>query len=214
MALDPQSAEVLTARARVSYAQTRYDQAVDFAQAAIQRQPDCEGAYNILGRALFASDRFEEAAALVERALEANGDDYNTYIPYANALGRLGQHEQARETNRRQMLVLERQLELVPEDVRARILLAALYAGFGREDEAKRQAEMAVALRPNDANVLFNAACCYGVLDSKPEALGMLTRAFEAGYGNMDWAARDPDLKCLYDDPEFQRLCSARPADA
>ena len=101
-------------------------------------------------------------------------------------------HEQARKVKERQSIVLERQLELVPEDVRARILLAALYAGFGREDEAKRQAEMAVALRPNDANVLFNAACCYGVLDSKPEALGMLTRAFEAGYGNMDWAARDP----------------------
>ncbi len=214
MALDPQSAEVLAARARVSYAQTKCDQAIDFAQAAIQRQPDCEGAYNILGRAMFASDRFEEAAALVERALEANGDDYNTYIPYANALGRLGQHDRVQELKERQTGVLERQLELVPEDVRARVLLAALYAGAGREDEAKRQAEMAVALRPDDANVLFNAACCYGVLNSKSEALGMLQRAFDAGYGNMDWAARDPDLKCLSDDPEFQRLCSAKPADA
>ena len=213
MALDPQSAEVLTARARVSYAQKKYDQAIDFARAAIGRQPDCEGTYNILGRAMFASDRFEDAAALVDRALEANGDDYNTYIPYANALSRLGQNERARELKERLVGVLERQLELVPEDVRARVLLAGLHADFGREEEAKRQAEMGVALRPNDANILFNAACCYGVLGSKPEALGMLKRAFEAGYGNIDWAARDPDLKCLYDDPEFQRLCSAKPAD-
>ena len=213
MALDPQSAEVLTARARVSYAQKKYDQAVEFARAAIERQPDCEGTYNILGRAMFASDRFEDAAALVDRALEANGDDYNTYIPYTNALSRLGQHERSRELKERMVGVLERQLELVPEDVRARVLLAGLYADFGQEEEAKHQAEMGVALRPNDANVLFNAACCYGVLGSKAEALAMLKRAFGAGYGNIDWAARDPDLECLYDDPEFQRLCSAEPAE-
>jgi Flp pilus assembly protein TadD len=45
----------------------------------IERKPDCDGLWNILGRAYFASGRCEEAANLTERALEANGDDYNTY---------------------------------------------------------------------------------------------------------------------------------------
>jgi non-specific serine/threonine protein kinase len=80
LALDDQAPEVLVARARVFYAQKRYDEAVRYAQRAIDRKSDCEGAYNILGRALFSSDRSQEAAAIVERALEANGDDYNTYI--------------------------------------------------------------------------------------------------------------------------------------
>ncbi|MGE0455583.1 MAG: protein kinase [Vicinamibacteria bacterium] len=206
LALDPQAAEALAGRARVSYAQKKHDEAIVFARAAIERKPDCEGVYNILGRAMFESDRFEEAAALVERALEANGEDYNTYIPFANSLGRLGRHEAARQLKGRQMGVLERQLELVPEDVRARILLSALYAEFGRDDEAVRQAQTAVALRPGEGIVLYNAACTYGVLKRKQEALDLLRSAFDAGYGNPEWAARDPDLSCLFDDPEFQRL--------
>jgi len=205
-ALEPQAAEVLAARARVYYAQKRYAEAIDSARAAIARKPDCEGAYNILGRALFASDHLEEAAALTDRALEANGEDYNTYIPFGNALSRLGRHETVRKLKERHMGVIERQLELVPEDVRARVLLAGLYAEFGREDESVRQVETSVALRPGDANVLYNGACTYGILKRKPEALAMIKRAFEVGYGNREWAARDPDLSVLADDPEFQAL--------
>ena len=51
LALDQHSAEVLAARARIVYAQKKYDQAVRYAQSAIERKADCEGAYNVLGRA-------------------------------------------------------------------------------------------------------------------------------------------------------------------
>jgi TolB-like protein/Flp pilus assembly protein TadD len=211
LALDRQAAEVLAGRARVYYAEKKYDQAAQYARMAIERKPDCEGAYNILGRALFASDRWEEAAAIVEKAIEANGDDYNTYIPYTNALARLGRTEQADGLGRRQVMALEQQLELVPEDVRARILLANRYATFDRRDDAVRQLEMAVALRPADGNVLYNAACTYGLLALKPEALAMFKRAVEAGYGNMEWAARDQDLISLHDEPDFRQLVGLKP---
>jgi serine/threonine protein kinase/Flp pilus assembly protein TadD len=212
LSLDPQAAEVLAAQARVSYARKEWDQAVRFARMAIDRKADCEGAYNILGRALFASDRSEEAAALIERALEANGDDYNVYVPYGNVLRRLGRAktEEYQNLRTRMMGVLERQLETVPDDVRARILLANLYAEFNRADDATRQVETAVTLRPGDANVLYNAACCYAILVRKPEALETLQRAFEAGYGNREWVARDPDFSSLKDEPEFQRLIQPR----
>jgi hypothetical protein len=45
----------------------------------------------------------------------------------------------------------------------------------------------------------------------KPEALAMFRRAVEAGYRNPEYAARDEDLSCLHDDPEFQRLIKAGP---
>jgi tetratricopeptide (TPR) repeat protein len=42
----------------------------------------------VLGRAYFASGRFREAAELVDRALEANGDDYNVrQSPFAMRAG-------------------------------------------------------------------------------------------------------------------------------
>ena len=52
-----------------------------------------------------------EAADLVEKAVEANGDDYNLYIPYRNALQRLGRGDEARSLAARQIVVLERQLD-------------------------------------------------------------------------------------------------------
>ena len=68
-----------------------------------------------------------------------------------------------------------------------------------------------MALRPNDGNVLYNAACTYGVLGKKPEALDTLKRAFAAGYGNTNWASKDSDLQCLHDNAEFRDLVGLGP---
>jgi tetratricopeptide (TPR) repeat protein len=101
----------------------------------------------------------------------------------------------------------------VPEDMRARILLACDYADLDRPQDANRELQKAVALRPNDGNTLYNAACVYGILKRREEALDMLRRAKEAGYSNMDWASRDPDLAFIHDDPEFHRIIGSPAAD-
>jgi serine/threonine protein kinase/Flp pilus assembly protein TadD len=204
--LDPNLAEALVARARISYSQRKHDQAIEFAKRAIALKPDCEGVYNVLGRVYFASGRFQEAAELTQKAIEANGDDYNVFIPIVNALERLGRTEELKLYRQMEMRALERQLELVPEDVRARSLLAADYANLGRSEDAVRHLEMTVALRPNDSNVLYNAACTYTVLGKKAEALDLLRRALASGYANFDWPRQDPDLISLHADPEFLKL--------
>jgi tetratricopeptide (TPR) repeat protein len=101
--------------------------------------------------------------------------------------------------------VLRQQLELVPEDVRARVLLASNLA-HSDMDESIRHLQTAVALRPGDSNILYNAACTYGILGKKTEALETLRQAFAAGYGNRNWASKDSDFDCLHDDPEFRML--------
>jgi len=210
MELDPQLPEALVARARILYSQRKHAEAIEFARRAIALKPDCEGVYNVLGRAYFASGRFQEAADLTEKAIDANGDDYNVYIPFTNALERLGRFTELRRYREMEILILERQLEIVPEDVRARSLLAADYAYAGRPDDAVRHLEMAVALRPNDSNVLYNSCCCYGVLGRKAEALDLLKRALANGYANFDWPRQDPDLSLLHGDPEFQKMFPAK----
>ena len=208
--LDPHLAEALVARARIVYAQRKHEEAIELAKRAIAIKPDCEGVYNVLGRAYFASGRFEEAAEMSERAMEANGDDYNVFVPIVNSLERLGRIAELARFREREMQALEHQLELVPEDVRARSLLAADYANMGRSEDAVRHLEMTVALRPNDSNVLYNAACTYAVLGKKQEALDLLRRALAAGYANPDWPRQDPDLNLLHNDPEFLRLFRPR----
>jgi len=206
-ALAPDLPEVLVARARICYAQKKYDEAELLAQRAIERKADCEGAWNILGRAYFASGRHEECAALTERAIECNGDDYNTYIPYRQAAERLGRKKEAEHLRELMVKVLRQQLELVPEDVRARVLLATILA-YNKEDEEEsmRHLQTAIALRPGDPSTLYNAACTYGILGKKPEALETIKKAFAAGYGNRNWAAQDSDLDILHDEPEFLKL--------
>lgn len=204
--LEPQLPEALAARARLFFAEGKHEDAVRYARTAIALRPDCDGAYDALGRALFSSDRYAEAAEIADKAIEANGDDYNLYIPYYNSLQRMGLTERAHTVAMRHSTVLERQLELNPDDTRARILLAARYAELQRGEEAVQHLQVAAALRPNDTNVLYNAACTYGLLQRKREALDTLKQALAAGFGNIDWAARDPDLTCLHNDPEFLAL--------
>ena len=157
-----------SARAHLCYAQKKYEEAALLAWRAIERKPDCEGSWNILGRAYFASGRYEEAAALAERAIEANGDDYNTYIPYGQALEKLGRKKEAEHLRERLCKVLRQQLELVPEDVRARISAGDQPRLPRTEaDESIRHLQTAVALRPGDPNTLYNAACTYGVLGER-----------------------------------------------
>ena len=216
--LNPELPEALAARGRLYYADRgtgdNLQKAIEFSRKAIERKPDCEGAYWTLGQALFVADRWQEAGPLVERAIEASGDDYNVYIPYVNIVERLGEADRAKELRRRQNAVMEQHVERVPEDVRARILLAGNYAFFGQTVQAMRELQIAVALRPKDPNIHYNAACVYGILGRKAEALAMLRKSKETGFAYMDWAARDPDLASLREDPEFQALLgTSKPAD-
>ena len=211
MKLDPQLAEVLVARSALFYAQKKYGEAIEYARMAIERKPDCPGAYNMLTRSYFESGRFQEIAALAQRAIEVNGDDYNLYIPIQNALENLGRSAELLDVQRRSKIVLERQLEAVPEDVRARVLLSSTYATLGDAERAVVETQKSIALRPTDSAILYNAACTYARLLMKKEALDTLKRAKEHGLYNPDWMARDPDLVSLHDDPEFQRFLGKAP---
>jgi hypothetical protein len=77
-----------------------------------------------------------------------------------------------------------------------------------RRTDAVRELEKAVTMRFNEPNVLYNAACAYGIMsmNMKRETLEMLKKAKAAGYANMGWATRDPDLTCVRDDPEFRQM--------
>ena len=212
--LAPELPEVISGRARMHFVQHQYEEAIRLAKRAVALQSDCEGAHDVLGRAYFSSGRHEEAAQLAETALEIVSNDYNALIPLINSMECLGRMADAERLRARETEVLTEQLHRFPDDVRARILLASDMAILGRSQEAIQHVKIAVAMRPSDANVLYNAACTYGILGMKREALDTLGRSIEEGYGNADWCTKDPDLKILHDDPEFKKLIAERPRKA
>jgi serine/threonine protein kinase len=212
LALEPDLPEGLAARARIFWTQKNFDEAIRLSRRAIEGKPGCDGAYWTLGQAYFAADRWEEAAAIAERAIEMAGDDYNVYFPFIYALERVGQQDLAGRLRSQFLQAIERQLELVPEDVRARTMLANMYATAGREADSARELQISVALRPKDSSVLYNCACTYALLGRKTDALALLQKARECGYPLWHWAVHDPDLASLRDDPEFQKIAAPEKA--
>ncbi len=206
--------EVQVSQAWVLYATELHDEAVRMARKAIERKRDCEGAYYLLCRALFAAGRYQEVADVMEIAIEASGEDYNVYVPITNSLTVLGKTEACRNMMQRRIAVLENHLKQVPEDARARILLGGDYAQLGRVEDAMREANLALTLRANEASILYNVACLYCSLKKKPEALDALRKAWEAGFKDPMWARRDPDLAILHGDPEFERMYPEKPISA
>jgi non-specific serine/threonine protein kinase len=206
VALQPQLPEVKVAQAWILYTQGEYSEAVHVAQEAVERKRDTEGAYYLILRSLFSAGRFQEIAAMADAALEASGTDYNVYVPITNALDALGKKDALAQFRQREIETLELHLRTVPEDARARLLLAADYAALGRPEEAMREANLGIALRPNEANVLYNAACVFCQLGKKDEGMAALRNAYNAGFIDPDWVRKDPDLALLHGDPEFEKL--------
>jgi len=203
--------EVQVSQAWVLYAAELHNEAVRMVKKAIERKRDCEGAYYLLCRSLFAAGRYQEVIDAAEAAIEASGEDYNVYVPILNSLGALHQDEAMRKMTQRSLAALENHLRQVPEDARARVLFGAFSAELGNEEDAVRELNLAITLRANEASILYNAACAYCILKRKPEALDALRKAWEAGFHDSAWARRDPGLVILHGDPEFERLYPDKP---
>jgi len=198
--------EIQLAEAWLIFAEGRYDEAAARIRGALQRMPDLDGGYYLLGRALFAGGRYQEIVDIMEEALVHSGENYNTTVPIHNALGALGKKEALVNYLHREISIYENHVKKVPEDARARILLAGDYAAQGRFDDATREANMAMALRPDDSMILYNTACVFCGMNKTADALIAIRKAWESGYRDSTWTRQDPDLSVLHGDPEFDRL--------
>ncbi len=75
-----------------------------------------------------------------------------------------------------------------------------------------RETNLAMLLRPNDALVLYDAACTFCSIQRKAEAMDAISKAWRAGFRHSDWTRRDPDLSLLHVEVEFEKLFSEKPA--
>ena len=163
-------------------------------------------AYYLLGRALFAAGRYQEVVDIAEEGDRRLRRGLQRLRPDHERARRARQGGSADSLRPAANQFFEAHLRKIPEDARARVLLANDYAEVGRAEDAKREVALAMALRPNEATVLYNAACLFVHLIRKTDAMDALRRAWEAGFKDPSWARRDPDLEVLHGDPEFERL--------
>ena len=201
--------EIHAAEAWLSFAEGRYDEATEKIRGALKRKPDLDGGYYLLGRSLFASGHYQEVVEMAEEALAHAGENYNVTVPIHNALGALGKRDALNNFIHREMEIYQTSLRKNPEDARARVLLAIDYAELGRFEDSKREADLAMILRPDDSMILYNTACVFCSMGNKKDALIAIKKAWESGYRDSNWTRQDPDLAILLGDPEFEKLYPA-----
>lgn len=206
--LSPGLAEAHAARGLTLFLRRRNDAAEQEFTRAIALDARLFEAYYYFARASFQRGHLEDAARLFREALRVR-EDYQAAFFAAQASEALGRHAEALAAYREALAVVERHMELNPDDPRAATMRAVSLCRVGRREDGLRWAERALALDPRDAGVSYNVACLYALEDETEKALGCLEQVIGAGFRNKEWMEKDPDLASLREDPRFHQLLSA-----
>jgi tetratricopeptide (TPR) repeat protein len=134
------------------------------------------------------------------------GEHYQAAFFAAQASEALGRREEALEAYGAALAVVERHMDLNPDDARAATMRAVALCRLGRREEGLRWGEQATLLDPQDAGVRYNVACLHALEGASERALDELAEVLRAGFGNRDWIQRDPDLASVRDLPRFKAL--------
>lgn len=184
-----------------------FEKAIPVTEKSLSIQPAAPQ-YNNLGTALYYTGSCHAALQLFRRAVELNphselyfgnlgeayrctGDKESAKAAYVNAL------ELAQEAQRQQ-----------PSSPRATARLAILLAKMDHFEEAQHMLASALAREPENPEVLYSKAVMCVIQNEYSEAALAAKAALSHGY-SIAVAARDPELKALWADPDLMRRFQA-----
>jgi tetratricopeptide (TPR) repeat protein len=211
--LDPQSAEARASNGFAESLSKNYEIADKEFETAIQLDSHLFEAYYFYGRSCFAQGQWEKAAALFARASLLNPDDYAARSLRGLCFRALNRTEEASEAFRDCLQVLERHLELHPDDTRAVSLGSGCLWGLGEHTRALEWTDRALSMDPEEPAILYNAACSYALLQQPDKSVDCLEKAFRRGFGHKEWIQNDPDLSIVRNHPRFRALMQRLSAD-
>jgi tetratricopeptide (TPR) repeat protein len=146
---------------------------------------------------------------MFDRASVIRPEDYESPMLGGQALTALDRHEQAEAIYRKSAHLVDQHLEFNPEDTRALILGATVFANLKDEAKAVEYAERAISVDRDDPMLLYNVACTYAQLGRLDDAMDALEHAVERGWGDRAWIEHDSDLDAIRDMPRYKSLLQA-----
>ena len=209
--LDPGLADAHVGRAGVLALLGRTAEADESFRRATALAPGLRDAWYYYGRFLFSAQRYDDAIRAYEEAARIDPDDYDSLTLLSMPYGRVGQADKARDARRRSLAAAERVLRNNPDEVRALYLSGIDLIYLGQPEKGRERLDQAVALRPYDYAVLYNAACGFATIGDSTKALDLLDRAVGTGQGYRAWLEHDPDLDPLRRLPRFQQILARLP---
>jgi TolB-like protein/Tfp pilus assembly protein PilF len=207
--LEPELAESHVARGLAVSLSKRFDEAEQEFETAMRLDPKSFEATYWFGRARLSQGRYEEAVKLFDRASSLRPEDYQAAGMLAQSYAAWGKKAESEAGYRRQIRLVEQQLELTPDDARACIFAAVAHSVMQEPEKATAFAERGLEIDPDDPMLLYNVACTYAQLAKPDDALACLERAVDKGFGHKEWILHDPDLTSIRDTPRFQAIAQA-----
>ena len=159
-------------------------------------------AYANLGYLYLQEKKYAEAAETEQKALELNDRDYLVWGNLAFAYEGLQDKDKAGKARDRELALLEQTAQANPRDAVAQSILGLLYAKKKVREAAISHIQSALALSPDDANVLENVGEAYEDLGDRKQALQYIGKSLQKGYSLADLKSI-PDLEGLLSDPNF-----------
>jgi adenylate cyclase len=208
LALNPNLAEALAAKAFVLAGLGRFDEAFELHERSLQLDPNSYDVRFLYGRTCFQTGRHDEAILHWERATELSEADLAATTHVAMCYRAAGQHEKVLDTARRTLVRAERVLSENSSDSYALISGINALARLGEVERTKQWAVRVKAVDPDDPSIDYNIACALALLGETETAIDTL----EACLPRVDpvtfsvWIEQDNDLDALRDIPRFQRL--------
>ncbi len=160
-------------------------------------------AYANLGFLYESEHKFAESAEACERALLLNDQDFIVWANLAAAYEGLNDKTAVSRARAKELPLLERSVEANPRDAGAQARLALLYAQAGSRNRALARIQTALALAPDNADVLENIGETYEVLGDRPHAIQYIENSVQKGF-SLETLKATASLKSLLSDPNFR----------
>ncbi len=184
----------------------RFEEAQEAFETAIRLDPKLFEAHYFYARSCWQQSKLLEAAQHFEHASEVRPEDFQSICLLSSVYHGLGESEKAKDCHHRSLEVIEKHLDLNPDDARALYLGSGALIGIGETEQGLEWAARAVEIDPNDAAVLYNVACTYSNAERLDEAIDYLERAVAVGFASKDWIVNDGDLEPLREHPRYLTL--------
>ncbi|MEN6559652.1 MAG: protein kinase [Acidobacteriota bacterium] len=175
-------------------------------EKAIRLDPTLYEAWYFYARQAFASGDLPKARTLYEEAMRVRPGDFYAPLLVAQVYQELGRPEDARAARERGVALVEKHIDLHPDDARALYMGANGLVALGEKDKGLEWARRARRIDPDDPMLLYNLGCIHALAGDVEEAIDCLERAAAGGLLQKGWYEHDGDLDSLRCHPRFKAL--------
>jgi serine/threonine protein kinase/Tfp pilus assembly protein PilF len=184
----------------------------DAARANLEKAAGLEPnypAFSALGTLLELEGKYAESVTMYQKALALSPNDYTAWGNLASGyLWSPGGHDQAIKAYRKAIDLAEVRRKETPEDPLLLAGLGGYYAAVADRDHSLPLLRQAVALAPDNPDVLFLSGEGYEILHQRNPAIRLISESIALGYHEIE-LQRSPELAALRADPGFQQALRA-----